>query len=434
MWENKWEDLKERHTAILDGIASYNESIKRGNYSESPNELDVKAYYDLLVAHIVALLKNDLSLYIPKDVIAALNLGNSNVTSSIQWVDVGNDNVSISGNTMTNDSVCQLSEFCFNDRGQRFIRELCAQDLAFSGKLAKDIESILGLVALYIIVDAKGEDEIFRLASDVSSGGGRQTTVIEQRYTKEYSKKSLLTHNRIFRHNYFVDSFNPKIFLPKEAEQMLNYKQEGLYCQTAVLHIGVETTSSSGTGFFISEDGYALTCAHVVEGATEICANVICNDGYPIEGFENFGVYDVPHFGKVVYQNESLDIALLKMEDCAPSYLPIEQRRLLPELGEEVVVLGYPLGYEMPQTNKFGPNISLYKGYVSSNQVKDGNSVTFLDIDVKSGNSGSPVISVKTGKVIGIISGIKVGGRAALTEKMPYMIPIQHFLELNKKQ
>ena len=106
---------------------------------------------------------------------------------------------------------------------------------------------------------------------------------------------------------------------------------------------------------------------------------------------------------------------------------------LLPEIGEEVVVFGYPLGYEMPLTSKFVPNISFYKGYVSSNQVKDGNSVTFLDIDVKSGNSGSPVISAKTGKVIGIISGIKVGGRAALSEKMPYMIPIQHFLELNKK-
>lgn len=65
-------------------------------------------------------------------------------------------------------------------------------------------------------------------------------------------------------------------------------------------------------------------------------------------------------------------------------------------------------------------------------QIKNGNSITFLDIDVKSGNSGSPVISTKTGKVIGIISGIKVGGKMALTEKMPYMIPIQHFLELMK--
>ncbi len=434
MWENKWEDLKEKHTAIREGIASYNERIKRGDYSESPDELDIKVYYNLLVAHIVALLKNDSSLYIPEDVISTLNLGDSDVHSSTQWVDVGNGNVSISSNTMTNDSICQLSEFCFNDRGQRFIQELCAQDLVSSGKIAKDIESILGLVALYIIVDAKDEDEIFRLASEVSNGGGRNATVIEKRYTKECSKRSILIHNRIFQHNYSADDSNAIITLPIEEQQMLNYKEEGLYCQTAVFHIGVETTSSSGTGFFVSEDGYALTCAHVVEGATEICANVICNDGYPVEGFEHFGVYDVPHFGKVVYQNDSLDIALLKMDDCVPSYLPIEQRRLLPEIGEEVVVLGYPLGYEMPQTNKFGPNISLYKGYVSSNQVKDGNSVTFLDIDVKSGNSGSPVISVKTGKVIGIISGIKVGGRTALTEKMPYMIPIQHFLELNKKQ
>jgi hypothetical protein len=171
----------------------------------------------------------------------------------------------------------------------------------------------------------------------------------------------------------------------------------------------------------------------VVEGANEVSANVIVGDGYPLDGFEDFGIYDVG-FGEVVYLNKELDIALLKTEYCGSKYLSVEQGMLLPEIGEEVVVFGYPLGYEMPLTNKFGPNISFYKGYVSSNQVKDGNSVTFLDIDVKSGNSGSPVISAKTGKVIGIISGIKVGGRAALSEKMPYMIPIQHFLELNKKK
>ena len=133
-----------------------------------------------------------------------------------------------------------------------------------------------------------------------------------------------------------------------------------------------------------------------------------------------------------VYVNKDLDIALLKMHHYGCGFLPIEQRRILPELGEEVVVFGYPLGYEVPQSNFFGPNISFYKGYVSSNQVNNGNSVTFLDINVKSGNSGSPVISAKTGKVIGIISGIKLGGKRALAEKMPYMIPIQHFLELMK--
>ena len=120
------------------------------------------------------------------------------------------------------------------------------------------------------------------------------------------------------------------------------------------------------------------------------------------------------------------------MEHFGLGFLPLEKKNLLAELGEEVVVFGYPLGYEMPRSNFFGPNISFYKGYVSSNQISDGNSITFLDIDAKSGNSGSPVISTKTGKVIGIISGIKVGGKLVLSEKMPYMIPIQHFINLLK--
>ena len=223
-----------------------------------------------------------------------------------------------------------------------------------------------------------------------------------------------------------------KVDLSKESDNLLDYRIVKNFCQSSILHIGIEETGSSGTGFIISEDGYALTCAHVVEGAKEIYATVINGDGYATEGFkEGFEVYDAGN-GKVVYTNELLDIALLKMEHYGSGVLPIEKRTILPELGEEVVVFGYPLGYEMPQSNFFGPNISFYKGYVSSNQIKDGNSVTFLDIDVKSGNSGSPVISTKTGKVIGIMSGVKVGGKIGLNEKMPYMIPIQHFLELNK--
>ena len=159
---------------------------------------------------------------------------------------------------------------------------------------------------------------------------------------------------------------------------------------------------------------------------------MIAGDGYPLDKSGSFGIYDVG-FCEVVYINKELDFALLKTEYCGNKFLSVEQSVLLPEIGEDVVVFGYPLGYEMPKSNEFGPNISFYKGYVSSNQITNGNSVTFLDIDVKSGNSGSPVISVKTGKVIGIISGAKVGSRIMHNEKIPYMIPIQHFLELNKK-
>lgn len=263
------------------------------------------------------------------------------------------------------------------------------------------------------------------------NGSNENKNRIQERLSKEIKRCSSLVYGRLPKYRHYDRSFDT-VNISDGGDGQLNYLDDDIFCQSAIMHIGVEKTNSSGTGFLIAK-GFALTCAHVVEGTQEIYANVIVGDGYLTEGFEDHGIYDVG-YGEVVYYNEFLDIALLRTEYCGSNYLEIETEELLPELGEEVVVLGYPLGYEMPQTNKFGPNISYYKGYVSSNQVKDGISVTFLDIDVKSGNSGSPVISTKTGKVIGIVSGIKLGGRAALTEKMPYMIPIQHFTKINRQK
>ena len=71
---------------------------------------------------------------------------------------------------------------------------------------------------------------------------------------------------------------------------------------------------------------------------------------------------------------------------------------------------------------------ALFEGnYARATMDKDGNSIVYLEIEAKSGNSGSPVISTETGKVVGILSGIQVGGKWQLHEKMPWMIPIQHF-------
>lgn len=431
MWETMWEDLKNKNDDIIHMISEYNSRIAAGNYLEYDLQLNVDFYINLLAAHVVNLLVEDDSLYVTKKNLSMFGLCNSKIIKNADWI-VDGTNCFISKSTDKKQLVEMLFMTCFGENEKKFIQEVCAQDIICSKKLAKEIGSILSMFTTSIIIDVKGEEEIIRQLSDLRNNGGRKNTAIEEKYIKEYSRRAPLIYNRVFKYNYLANEIAQKVILSNSGKGMLNYKLDNMYCQTAVLHIGVETTGSSGTGFYISDDGYALTCAHVVEGTKEVCANVIRSDGYPVDGFEDFGVYDIPYFGEVIYMNKDLDIALLKMDDCGSNFLPIEQGKLLPEIGDEVIVFGYPLGYEMPQTNRFGPNISFYKGYVSSNQVNDGNSVTFLDIDVKSGNSGSPVISAKSGKVIGIISGIKVGGRAALNEKMPYMIPIQHFLELNK--
>lgn len=429
MFETMWDDIKEKHQAIIKSVADYNIKIKSGKYLEYDNELDIMVYHNFVAAHIINLLLNDKMLYLSNDAAMLLNVDQSSVCKLIDW-EVHEDYRLINAKNNCN-FARQIIGICFDENAKNFIQEICAQDIVHSQKLAKEISSILSLITAAIIVDCKGEDELFKEFSRIRNGEGRTSTTIEDRFHKEYRNRGALIRNRVFRQKSIYKSITNKVELKNESEDLLDYRYDKNVCQSALLHIGIEETGSSGTGFVISEDGYALTCAHVVEGAGDVYATVINGDGYSIGDEEGFEVYDAGD-GKVVYSNSELDIALLKMEHYGSGFLPIEQRNILPELGEEVVVFGYPLGYQMPQSNFFGPNISFYKGYVSSNQVKNGNSVTFLDIDIKSGNSGSPVISIKTGKVIGIISGVKVGGNMMLKEKMPYMIPIQHFVNLVK--
>lgn len=67
-------------------------------------------------------------------------------------------------------------------------------------------------------------------------------------------------------------------------------------------------------------------------------------------------------------------------------------------------------------------NISFAQGYVSSNQVVNGIDRTLLDISAKAGNSGSPIVSTETGRVIGILCGSMIQGN----EEVNYMLPISY--------
>lgn len=433
MLESILDSIRTTHHEILSKISEYNSNIAHGDCLEHKNTLEVEIYFNFLASHIINLLMDDESLYLPDDLISVLSTNDEQIKKFVEW-QVSDSGYSIKvGSIMEKEDLCdKFVTTCFDMKAKNFIQEICAQDIVHDGKLAKKISSILTSISGAIVLACKGEDVFWNYLSTMREGGKPQETVILKKYNYEYRNRGALIRNRVFKHKYLGRKITENIVLESGSDELIDYRADRNFCQAALLHVGVESTGSCGTGFVISEDGYALTCAHVVEGAKkEIYATVINGDGYPIDDSEGFEVYDAGD-GEVVYVNKELDIALLKMHHGGCGFLPVERRKILPELGEEVVVFGYPLGYEVPQSNFFGPNISFYKGYVSSNQIKDGNSITYLDIDFKSGNSGSPVISTKTGKVIGIISGIKVGGQRELTEKMPYMIPIQHFLELMK--
>lgn len=65
------------------------------------------------------------------------------------------------------------------------------------------------------------------------------------------------------------------------------------------------------------------------------------------------------------------------------------------EIGEQVLFLGFPFG--MTQ-------LTCHMGYVSSKHELDGVRILQIDGSVNGGNSGGPLLDLKTGRVIGIIT------------------------------
>ncbi|MBA7519023.1 hypothetical protein ES705_11097 [subsurface metagenome] len=69
-------------------------------------------------------------------------------------------------------------------------------------------------------------------------------------------------------------------------------------------------------------------------------------------------------------------------------------------VGEQVVFMGYPFG---------SPHLTAHIGYVSSLHQSNGVEIIQIDGSINSGNSGGPLIDLKTGKVAGIITRAETG-------------------------
>ena len=54
----------------------------------------------------------------------------------------------------------------------------------------------------------------------------------------------------------------------KKSQRALTYSPDTSLYDNAIIYI--ETDTGSGSGVVITQDGYALTCAHVIAGAEEI--------------------------------------------------------------------------------------------------------------------------------------------------------------------
>ena len=158
----------------------------------------------------------------------------------------------------------------------------------------------------------------------------------------------------------------------------------GIESKVTSVNIFQQQTSSSqtGSGVIVNEDGYIVTNYHVVEGGKEL--KVILNSGKE-------------HPAKLVGYDERSDLAVVKIEEKNLTYATFGDSSQL-MVGERAIAIGNPLGTELMGTVTQG----IISAVNRTVQVDD-KTLTLLQTDaaINSGNSGGALINSR-GEVIGI--------------------------------
>ena len=177
------------------------------------------------------------------------------------------------------------------------------------------------------------------------------------------------------------------------TEQVV-YSQWSWYGQSQV-------ESGAGSGVIISSDGYILTCAHVVSGASNITVSI--------------GDKDYP--ATLVGEDTTSDIAVVKVD--ATGLTPAT-------VGNSVMAVGNPLG-ELGGTVTSGI-VSALNRSVSIQGSSSVNTMSLIQMDasVSPGNSGGGLFNMN-GELIGIVNAKSSSSDA---EGLGFAIPINDAIKV----
>ena len=165
----------------------------------------------------------------------------------------------------------------------------------------------------------------------------------------------------------------------------------------------------SGSGFLISDDGYAITNAHVVTENGVPCRNITVRIAGEIMKA------DIIKLGtSIVSFGTDVDLALIKL-----SRIPLNGKVIKiadfekVRIGDPVYVIG----------NSLGDGTCITSGIVSDKRrIVDGQTLMMTDCATNGGNSGGPIFNIE-GNAIGAIVAERIKDDGTAAEGMNYAIP-----------
>ncbi len=145
---------------------------------------------------------------------------------------------------------------------------------------------------------------------------------------------------------------------------------------------GKNPTAKHGTGtaFFVSKDGQAITNFHVIDGCSELHVE---GKSEPVT---------------LIASDTVNDLSLIKIGGVAPASAAIADDPAKLRQGEEIVAFGFPLNAVLSSGGNLTPGVvSALTGLGNNtNQIQ-------ITAPIQPGSSGSPVIN-KKGEVVGVVS------------------------------
>ncbi len=171
-----------------------------------------------------------------------------------------------------------------------------------------------------------------------------------------------------------------------------------------------QVESGAGSGVIISDDGYILTCAHVVDGASNVTVTID----------------DVDYTATVIGSDTASDVAVLKIEAEGLTPAVVGDSNAL-AVGEEVVAVGNPLG-NLSGTVTNGIVSALDRDVAIENN--DGSilnlSLIQTNASISPGNSGGGLFNM-AGELVGIVN---AKSEASGAEGLGFAIPINTAIDI----
>ena len=253
------------------------------------------------------------------------------------------------------------------------------------------LATVMGFAGGYVGSQMNGSKVVIQQVapSSSSSSSGSDSSI-----TSASASGSSLTTEQV------ADLVSPSVVVIT-TEQVV-YSQWSWYGQNQV-------ESGAGSGVIISSDGYILTCAHVVDGASTITVTI----------------GDKDYTATLVGEDTTSDIAVIKIDADGLTPATVGDSDGL-KVGQSVMAVGNPLG-ELGGTVT-GGMISALNRSVTIQGTNSTNTMSLIQMDasVSPGNSGGGLFNMN-GELVGIVNAKSSSSDA---EGLGFAIPINDAIKV----